>query len=246
MLKIEPPGGDPTRALSGSRVWHRGKESIVLDLHSGDGSADMERLWQLVQRADVVIESAEPGALRPPRPHLCPGASAQSPTGVLRHHRLRRPAASRRPAIARCAGGGSHRTAVGEARMARRIDRAGERSGPVPPRPARSHPRRWRARRARDRCTRRCRGRVSAHSIWPAWGSVRPSTPGSERVRGAASPPHCSRARWSTARSPGNGSHTPTDRATACGSPIPGCPTDSSAPVTAGGSIIGHPNRASC
>jgi len=61
VLKIEPPGGDPTRALSGSRVWHRGKESIVLDLRAGDGSADMERLWQLVQRADVVIESAEPG-----------------------------------------------------------------------------------------------------------------------------------------------------------------------------------------
>ena len=62
VLKIEPPGGDPTRALSGSRVWHRGKESIVLDLRAGEGSADMERLWQLVQRADVVIESAEPGA----------------------------------------------------------------------------------------------------------------------------------------------------------------------------------------
>jgi crotonobetainyl-CoA:carnitine CoA-transferase CaiB-like acyl-CoA transferase len=62
VLKIEPPGGDPTRALSGSRVWHRGKESIVLDLRTGEGSADMERLWQLVQQADVLIESAEPGA----------------------------------------------------------------------------------------------------------------------------------------------------------------------------------------
>ncbi len=68
VLKVEPPGGDPTRALSGSRVWHRGKESIVLDLRAGEGSADMERLWQLVQRADVVIESAEPGA--PDHPDL--------------------------------------------------------------------------------------------------------------------------------------------------------------------------------
>ena len=50
MLKVEPPGGDPTRALSGSRVWHRGKESIVLDLRAGEGSVDMERLWQLVQQ----------------------------------------------------------------------------------------------------------------------------------------------------------------------------------------------------
>jgi crotonobetainyl-CoA:carnitine CoA-transferase CaiB-like acyl-CoA transferase len=68
VLKVEPPGGDPTRALSGSRVWHRGKESIVLDLRAGEGSADMERLWQLVRRADVVIESAEPGA--PDHPDL--------------------------------------------------------------------------------------------------------------------------------------------------------------------------------
>jgi crotonobetainyl-CoA:carnitine CoA-transferase CaiB-like acyl-CoA transferase len=62
VLKIEPPGGDPTRALSGARVWHRGKESIVLDLRGGEGRANMERLWQLIQRADVLIESAEPGA----------------------------------------------------------------------------------------------------------------------------------------------------------------------------------------
>ena len=68
VVKIEPPGGDPTRALSGSRVWHRGKESIVLDLRLGEGSADMERLWRLVQEADVLIESAEPGA--PDHPDL--------------------------------------------------------------------------------------------------------------------------------------------------------------------------------
>ena len=40
----------------------------MLDLRAGEGSADMERLWQLVQRADVVIESAEPGA--PDHPDL--------------------------------------------------------------------------------------------------------------------------------------------------------------------------------
>ena len=66
VLKIEPPGGDPTRTLSGSRVWHRGKESVVLDLCAGEGSADLHRLWQLVQRADVLIESAEPGASEHP------------------------------------------------------------------------------------------------------------------------------------------------------------------------------------
>jgi crotonobetainyl-CoA:carnitine CoA-transferase CaiB-like acyl-CoA transferase len=61
VVKIEPPGGDPSRSLSGSRVWHRGKESIVLDLES-EGGDDIERLWRLIARADVLIESAEPGA----------------------------------------------------------------------------------------------------------------------------------------------------------------------------------------
>ena len=32
VTKIEPPGGDPTRSFSGSRVWHRGKRSAFLDL----------------------------------------------------------------------------------------------------------------------------------------------------------------------------------------------------------------------
>jgi hypothetical protein len=87
VLKIEPSGGDPTRALSGSRVWHRGKESIVLDLRAGEGSADMERLWLLVQRADVLIESAEPGA--PDHRDLTYArAPAQPPLRLLHHHQL--------------------------------------------------------------------------------------------------------------------------------------------------------------
>ena len=40
----------------------------MLDPRAGEGSADMERLWQLLQRADVLIESAEPGA--PDHPDL--------------------------------------------------------------------------------------------------------------------------------------------------------------------------------
>ena len=31
VTKVEPPGGDPTRAFSGAQVWHRGKRSAVLD-----------------------------------------------------------------------------------------------------------------------------------------------------------------------------------------------------------------------
>ena len=32
VTKIEPPGTDPWRTLSGYRVWNRGKRSAVLDL----------------------------------------------------------------------------------------------------------------------------------------------------------------------------------------------------------------------
>ncbi len=55
VIKIEPPGGDPTRRLRGARVWNRGKESVVLDLTSPEGAA---RGWSLVDRADVLIETA--------------------------------------------------------------------------------------------------------------------------------------------------------------------------------------------
>jgi len=55
VIKVEPPGGDPTRRLRGARVWNRGKESVVLDLSSIE---DSERLWSLIDRADVLIETA--------------------------------------------------------------------------------------------------------------------------------------------------------------------------------------------
>ncbi|HEX7097289.1 MAG TPA: CoA transferase [Acidimicrobiales bacterium] len=58
VTKIEPPGGDPYRALSGSRVWHRGKRSAFLDLTDPD---DRAVLLALASRADVLIESYEPG-----------------------------------------------------------------------------------------------------------------------------------------------------------------------------------------
>ncbi len=58
VTKIEPPGGDPTRAFSGAQVWHRGKRSAVLDLHD---ATDRDRLVALASRADVLIESYSPG-----------------------------------------------------------------------------------------------------------------------------------------------------------------------------------------
>ncbi|MXW23080.1 MAG: CoA transferase, partial [Chloroflexi bacterium] len=74
VIKIEPPGGHPSRRmppfvdgregeLDGSLHWAAygiGKRSIVLDL---DGEADRERLRELARGADVLVESMEPGAL---------------------------------------------------------------------------------------------------------------------------------------------------------------------------------------
>ena len=56
VTKIEPPGGDPFRNLSGARVWHRGKRSAVLDL-----PAERDVLLALVADADVLVESYAPG-----------------------------------------------------------------------------------------------------------------------------------------------------------------------------------------
>jgi crotonobetainyl-CoA:carnitine CoA-transferase CaiB-like acyl-CoA transferase len=58
VTRIEPPDGDPFAALSGSRVWLRGKRRATLDLRD---AADREVLLALARRADVVLESFGPG-----------------------------------------------------------------------------------------------------------------------------------------------------------------------------------------
>src|SRR3954467_9643808 len=58
VTKIEPPGGDPTRAFSGAQVWHRGKRSAVFDLDDID---DRARVATLAAHADVLIENFPPG-----------------------------------------------------------------------------------------------------------------------------------------------------------------------------------------
>ena len=54
VIKVEPPGGDPARALPAAPMWLRGKRSVVLDLEREDGRA---RLHDLVRGADVVVSS---------------------------------------------------------------------------------------------------------------------------------------------------------------------------------------------
>jgi crotonobetainyl-CoA:carnitine CoA-transferase CaiB-like acyl-CoA transferase len=58
VTRIEPPTGDPFAALSGSRVWLRGKRRATLDLRA---AADRDVFLALASRADVVIESFGPG-----------------------------------------------------------------------------------------------------------------------------------------------------------------------------------------
>ena len=73
VIKIEPPGGDPARALppfaddtpgpdrSGTFLFlNTNKRSVVLDL---EDDADRERLLDLVAGADAVVESFAPGRL---------------------------------------------------------------------------------------------------------------------------------------------------------------------------------------
>src|SRR5262249_16646916 len=69
VLKIEAPAGDPARRQepfeADQSVWfrnlNRGKKSIVLDLKSEDGKA---RLWDLIDRADVLVEGFRPGVMK--------------------------------------------------------------------------------------------------------------------------------------------------------------------------------------
>ena len=48
VTKIEPPGGDPFRALHGYKVWNRGKRSAVLDLE--ERASDRDRVPGVASR----------------------------------------------------------------------------------------------------------------------------------------------------------------------------------------------------
>ncbi len=102
VIKIEPPGGDPAREQAPFEnelsVWfrnlNRGKRSVVLDLKTEGGR---EKLWQLIDTADVFVEGFRPGVmkrlgyfheavhLRNPRIIYC-SISAFGQTGPLAHH----------------------------------------------------------------------------------------------------------------------------------------------------------------
>ena len=102
VIKIEPPGGDPARALApfegGQSVWfrnlNRGKSFVSLDLKSEAGKRELRRL---IDEADVFVEGFRPGVMgrlgfgygevsaRNPRLVYC-SISAFGQEGALAHH----------------------------------------------------------------------------------------------------------------------------------------------------------------
>src|SRR5438093_575222 len=58
VIKVEPPGGEALRAWDASRVWHRGKESLVLDLEAEEGRAV---LFRLLAGGDGFVETFRAG-----------------------------------------------------------------------------------------------------------------------------------------------------------------------------------------
>jgi formyl-CoA transferase len=69
VIKIEPPGGDSTRAMAGTNghdspafnAVNRGKLGVVLDLRSTEGG---DALRRLARHADILIENYRPGVMR--------------------------------------------------------------------------------------------------------------------------------------------------------------------------------------
>jgi crotonobetainyl-CoA:carnitine CoA-transferase CaiB-like acyl-CoA transferase len=61
VLKIEPPSGDPTRALPGFSVWNRSKKSVVLDF---EDRSDRESFDALLAGADVLVHDLPAAAAR--------------------------------------------------------------------------------------------------------------------------------------------------------------------------------------
>ncbi len=64
VTKIEPPAGDPIRALPGGGAYfealHGGKQLLTLDLRTEDGRDDLRRR---VVDADVLVEGFRPGVM---------------------------------------------------------------------------------------------------------------------------------------------------------------------------------------
>lgn len=64
VIKVEPPGGDPAKIMSGGIVHeanNKGKEFVTIDLKTVEGKASM---IELIKKSDVLLESFRPGAMK--------------------------------------------------------------------------------------------------------------------------------------------------------------------------------------
>ena len=66
VIKIEPPGGDKTRKMSGVglgffRTFNRNKKSVVLDINTPEGLATAK---ELIGQCDVMLENFRPGFMQ--------------------------------------------------------------------------------------------------------------------------------------------------------------------------------------
>ena len=57
VIKVERPQGDPTRSSLGFLTWNRSKRSVVIDLETGQGRAQLHRL---LEGADILIHTFGP------------------------------------------------------------------------------------------------------------------------------------------------------------------------------------------
>lgn len=55
VVRVEPPDGDPLRALAGSQIWLRGQSSVT----AGEGGLGEDELRALCRSADIVIDTAQ-------------------------------------------------------------------------------------------------------------------------------------------------------------------------------------------
>ena len=97
VIKVEPAGGDPQRAVFGSvgldgsmpvppfEVDNRGKRSVVLDLRDFDDHAVFDRL---LSTADVLVTNMRPGSAGTPRTRARPDLCAPPSSRVRGDHRL--------------------------------------------------------------------------------------------------------------------------------------------------------------
>jgi crotonobetainyl-CoA:carnitine CoA-transferase CaiB-like acyl-CoA transferase len=78
VIRVEPEGGDPVRALAASRVWLRGQKSVTV------GPVQVQNgQWQTLRdSADVIIDTAQPWRQKP-RELLDRRANEQNPHSAL-------------------------------------------------------------------------------------------------------------------------------------------------------------------